>query len=710
MQSQEELLSRAALPLPGLDDDSGPIAPDFEPRLTEAPTPQPTPIDTRPRIDRAHQLSAAQPQTLRKQSTPGSAPEEAVESAEDVAADLQDPLQRLMEATAVEASRQDDGSFENAEAWQALPGPEDSKEPGPGTPQPVELAPLESVEADLNELLRPRMEAATAKLVFPESEVTAPAEAPGDHDAIVARLMEATADDQPASSDLLEGVDEATADEGEFGDVLEHDVLEPAEASPRPRAAGSDFSMQELLDGLGAPKPPETRRHTVRINELGEGTLDFSDELMPSTPPAERAWDDAVQGSGGAAELLEAWGRHKPATPRYEVAPARADRLNIVDCRKPLGIVTPADRASSLSNRGAQWMSVEPCFSEMAASVAERMERLAAIEAVGATAPSLALSVPNFDPRPVRHTGPNVWTSPMNETPDFVEVGEAAGGSWQPEGFSTTPTPPSTPSRAVVVPDPGTVAAGSTSAAYALHVADWASSRSRAATLGFADGCEVAPIAAGQELISPSAGCRVPGFTPDPVPSEDRHQGIRLFGLVSCATPEAAEGERAVPPHSEDMIAASCECRTPEVRIEGLASEYRHRGITLADMVWWVNPETVGQQGLPVFANWTGGAEQPRPDIGVPLALSTGAIRSVRQFPRFGCLLKSAAGAALMQGLGSGDASGVLPVLALPVLALNEQANQPQPFSVMQLESHETDLEAIGPAAAVYAPANLEPL
>ena len=158
------------------------------------------------------------------------------------------------------------------------------------------------------------------------------------------------------------------------------------------------------------------------------------------------------------------------------------------------------------------------------------------------------------------------------------------------------------------------------------------------------------------------------------------------------------------------MIAASCECRTPEVRIEGLASEYRHRGITLADMVWWVNPETVGQQGLPVFANWTGGAEQPRPDIGVPLALSTGAIRSVRQFPRFGCLLKSAAGAALMQGLGSGDASGVLPVLALPVLALNEQANQPQPFSVMQLESHETDLEAIGPAAAVYAPANLEPL
>ena len=657
----------------------------------------------------------------------------AVESAEEVAADLGDPLQRLMEATAsrpivdgpdsagptsreandgdplgemtgepaVEASPQDEGSFENAEAWQALPLPEDSQEPGLETPQLVELAPLESVEVDLNDSPRPRMEATTAKSVFPESEVTVPAEPRGNHDAIVERLMGATADEHPAFSDLLEGVDEETADEEEFGDFLEQEVLEPAEASPRPRAAGSDFSLQELLDGFGTPKPPETHENSVRINELGEGTPAFSDQLMPPTPPAERAWDDAAQGSGGSAEFLEAWGPHEPATPHYEVAPAWADTLNIIDCRKPRGIVTP-DRAGSLSNRRSQWIRVEPYFSEMAAAAVERMEHLAAVEAVGTTAPSLALSVPNFDARPVHHTGPDVLTSPMTARPNFIEIGEAAGGSWRPEDFSTRP---STPSRAVVVPDPGIIAEGSTSAAYALHAADWVSSGSGTATLGFEDVCEVAPIAARQELISPSAGCRIPGFTLDPVPSEDRHQGIILFGLVSYATPEATEGAWAVPAHSEEMIAASCECRAPEVRIEGLAGECRPRGITLADMVSWVNPETMRQQELPVFANWTGGVEQPRPDIGVPLLLLTGAIRSVRQFPRFGYLLKSAVGEALMQGLRSGDASGIL-----LVPALNEQANQPQPFSVTQLESWETDLEAIGPVAAVYAPADLDPL
>ena len=170
-------------------------------------------------------------------------------------------------------------------------------------------------------------------------------------------------------------------------------------------------------------------------------------------------------------------------------------------------------------------------------------------------------------------------------------------------------------------------------------------------------------------------------------------------------SPEAAQGEPLVPPRSEEIIAASWECRTPQASIEGLAGENQYRGIVPAEMVRWVNPSTMGQQGLPVFANWTGGVEQPRQDIEVPVVLLTVAIRSVRQFPQLGYLLKSAAGEALMRGLQSGDTSGIL-----PVPALNEQANQPQLFSVMQLELRETDLEAIGPAAAVYAPADLDPL
>ena len=295
MQSQEELLNRAALPLPHLEDDSGPAAPDFEPRISEAPAPQTTPFatnDTRPRVDRSHQLPAAQPETRRAQAIPLPPPDQDISESleepripqqadEEPVGALHDPMQRLMEATAsrpiadepysaglasreardeeplgeatgepvseassgrdavlqrlmaagdphltpsdpVEARHQDEEALvESAEVPPARSEPEDWKVPGPEAPQPVDLAPLESVEVDLNDSPRSRMEGATAKPVFPESEVTAPAEPSGDHDATVARLMGATADERPTLSDLLEGVDEATADEAEFADALE---------------------------------------------------------------------------------------------------------------------------------------------------------------------------------------------------------------------------------------------------------------------------------------------------------------------------------------------------------------------------------------------------------------------------------------------------------------------------------------------------------
>ena len=684
MQSQEEILSRASPPLSHLHDDSGPVAPAFEPRLSEPPAPQPTSFDdTRPRIDRSHQLPAASIDALREQAAESFEGLPPPRGDEAPGGDLNDPLQRLMEATASKPIADEPHVKEPAgpEAREAEPLGEETEAPvselsserdpvlhgliGVGdphltpsdpvevnqqnegafesrevSPQPVDLAPLESVEADLNDALRSRMERTTAEPVFPELEVRAPIESTGDHDAIVARLMGATAEERPALSDLLEGVDEEQADDAEFADPLEQDALKPTEVSSPPSAPGPELSLQELLDGLDAapqspeaPKPPQAPEDTVPANETDERVATLSDELMPLPPPAERIWDEARQGSRGSAELTETWEMHH--------------------------------------------------------------------EPAGAKAPSVALSVPNFEAGPARHVGSWGLISPISAAPDFIEVGEAAGGSWQPGGFSSSPL---TPSGTVALPDSGIIAASSTNAAYALRVADWVSIQSRTVSFGFDDVCEVAPIGVGEGLFAPAAECQVPGFRLDPVSSDDRYQEFKLFGLLSRVSPQTAEGEPSVLPHAEDIIAASWECRAPQARIEEHAGENRYRGIVLAEMISWVNPNTIGQHGLPVFANWTGAAEQPRSNIEVPVVLLTGAIRSVRQFPRFGYLLKSATGGALMQGLQSGDASGIL-----PVLALNEQANQPQPFSVMEMESQEMELEAIGPAAAVYAPADLDP-
>ncbi len=552
----------------------------------------------------------------------------------DVSSERDSVLDRLMGAgdphltpsDPVEARHQDEGVFKR----------EESQEPELEAPRPVDLAPLESVE--FNDSPLSRMEDAAS--VFPDLEVTAPIELTGDHDAIVARLMGATAEERTALSDLLEGVDEEQVDEAALADALEQDALEPAEVSSQPSAPGPEFSLQELFDGLDAApespeasKPPEAPKDTVPANEMDAPVAAFSDDLMPLPPPAERSWDEARQGSGGSVELADTW-----ETPH---------------------------------------------------------------ESIGRTVPSLALSLPSFEVGPARHAGSWGLISPLSAIPDFIEVGEAAGGSWQPGGFSNSP---STPSGAVAMPDSGIITVGSTSAAYALPVADWVSIRSGAATSGLGDVYEVASIEVGEDLLAPAAECRVPGFRLDPVSNEDRYQELKLVGLLSRVGPQAAEGEPAVPARAEDIVAISWECRAPRAMIEGHTGENHYRGIVLAEMVRWVDPSTLGQQGLPVFANWTGGAEQPRSNIEVPVMLLTGAIRSVRQFPQFGYLLKSAAGAALMQGLKSGDTSGILPV---PVL--NEQANQPQPFSVAEMESQETELEAIGPAAAVYAPADLDP-
>ena len=721
MQSQEDLLSHAAPPLLHVGDDSELVAPDFEPRLSEPVAPQPKPIDTRPRIDRSHQLPAAQRESLSEPAASGLAPgagvsespeaprvpahegapdessvwagREQSESGESSSAELEAPLQRLREATASkpivedsvaeasgelasegssdhdavlrrlmgdrdeesalsdpsQASHEDEESFERFAERMVPPGTEDSTKPGSGSPQPVDLAPLESVEVDVDASMRSRMEETTAQPVFPESEVTAPAETGGDHDAIVARLMDATGDERPALSDLLEGIDESSSNDAEFADApAQAAPAEPAEASSPLSKAASNFSLQELLDGLDTPGPSKAREQVVPISESGKGTPVFSDELMPPTPPAARSWDEVAGGSEGSDHPLETWGGHEPATPNYEAAPIGADTLNILDCRGTRRMATP-DSAGSFANCGTQWMTGEPSFRDMTEMMAGWIERLPAVEAVDATAPSLAVSIPSFDAKPARRqTGPGSVTLLMSRTPDFVEISEAADESWQLEEVSTEPL---TPSGTIALPDSGIIAAASTSPVYALSVSDGVSSRSGVTAFLCEEVCEVAPITAGEDMTAPAAACRV-----------------------------------------------------PEARIDSLTGGGLYRGIVLAEMVSWVNPNTMGQLDLPVFANWTGGAEQPLLDIEVPVVLLTGAIRSVRQFPRFGYLLQSATGKALIEGLRSGDTSGIL-----PVFPFNEEANQPQPFSVLALESQETELEVIGPAGAVYAPADLDP-
>ena len=720
MQSQEELLNRPPPPPLRFDDDSGLVAPDLEPRLTGAPTPQPTPLDTRPRIDRTHQLPAARIETFPPESAP--------------------------DVTPAAALARDEGSLdEGTNARPASPGIEDSREPVPETTQPVELAPVESAEevsGGFNDPLQPLMKALTDTPIFDEPDVTAPASASGDRDLIPRQLM-GVADERPALSDLLEGMDETATDEGEVEEVAaaeasaEHDAIferlmgggdeysaisalqegEPQAAADLPKienapqeteasqpssAASSTLSLLELLDGLGASQPPkaseslEAPANTVRIGELGEGTLDFSNELMLSTLLAERAWDEAAPGSGGSAESRAEWRPHKPA-PQYRVAPVGVwDMLNLFASGKPAG------PGGSFVTAGARRLTVEPGFSDMGQAL--QIEGLedgieAAAGTVSATAPSLPPSMPSFGLQPIPGGGPSAAMSPMSELPEMIEMIEIDEAAWRPEDSSTQAL---APSGGVVPPDAGTIFAASTSVTYALRAIDWTADQSTTPKPQFDDTCEVEPIVAGQEPVFPTEGCRIPRFTVER--DEQWYQGITLAGIISSVTPESHRIAPDVPRYSEELIPASSDCRVPGMRLESLSVESYCRGLTLSEMVSWAYLETMAEQGLPVFANWTDAGQQPGKVIGIPAALLSGAIRSIRRFPRFGSLLKSVAGEALMQGFEPSDTAGIL-----PVLGLDEKESQPQPFAVLELESDETDLDAIGPAAAVYAPADLDP-
>ena len=742
MQSQEELLTRPAPPPLPIGDDSAPILPDLGTSSSEGSGVEGAAADTTPRIDRSHRFPAAQDETLAEQP------------ASDFASD--------------------GGLFLEAED-SAGTGSEKTE-----SAQPAVYDSAEGVPAELNDPLQRRMEATDRRPIFDGSELAAGgqqpareqrrfegsdenplggaagegagAESSGDHDAVLERLMGGADDERPALSDLLGDSQEETEREPDL-----QEVLEPLGVSQQETSASPDFSLQELLDRLGPPQPPAVDAATVQVTELGEGTLDFTEELMPPVAPDEHAWHDAAEGSGGSVDLATPWRIHEPAIASYEGAPPTAPETfdSIAPCR-PQGIVA-GGRTGTFSGPGTNWVTIEPYFTELSAPVFEQVEDFAGHEAVDDTvAPAFQVSVPSFDARPVYSTGLAAWLSRVNETPDTSEmrdvpvgswqpdiasgkpqgivaegrtetlsgpaaklvtiephfsglsspafeqiedfapreaVGETAfrplqvsvpsfdvqpvhsaglaawssrmnetpdligtldaPGSWQPEGCSARA---SAPSISPVVPNPGTGFAGSTSVLFGLRPIEWTSLRLTAVTLRFEDACGVEPVEVAEDLNSPSSGCRVPGFTIVPIPGESCRQGITLADMLCDAKPEAG-----------------------------------------------VNPEAM-VEGAPAVANWTGSAEQPRRNIGVPMNLLTGAIRGVRQCPQFGYLLKSVAGEALMQGMQPWDTAGIL-----PVLAINEWLSQPEPFSVLQLESREAALDAIGPAAAVYAPADLDP-
>ncbi len=755
MQSQEELLARPPLPI---GDDSGPMLPDLEPSFSEASGLEGAAADTTPRIDRSHRLHAAQDETLAEQPASDFASAEVPE-------ELNDPLQPLMEAT--DRRPIFDGS-----------------EPAAGGQQPAQE--------------QRRFEGGEEQPLGGAADEGAATEGSGDRDAILRRLMSGADDERPAISDLFEDSEQETEREADSEEALA--------VSPDESAASSGSSLMELLDGLGTPEPTPAegaaRENTVRLRKLGEGTLHFTEGLMPPAAPDEHAWDDAAEGGGGPLDLATALGIHEPAIESYESAPPTApDTFDSISCCKPQ-VVVAGDLTETFSGPGSNWATIEPYFSELSAPVLGQVEDFAGREAVGdAVVPAFQVSVPSFDTRPVYSTGfaawlsrapdtsemkdvqvgsrrPDIafgkprgmvaegrtetlsgsgtklvtiephfselsaavseriedfarreavgetaflplqvfvpsfdvqpvhsaglaaWSSPMNETPDLVGTLDAPG-SWRPEGCSARA---SAPAISPVVPNPGTGFAGSTSVLFGLRPIEWTSLRLTAPTPRLEDACEVEPVEVAEDLNPPSIGCQVPGFTIVPVPRESCRQGITLADMRACAKPEAIEVEAVVPNGQQEVIPALPLCVIPADRPEGLPGERCCRGMVPTDMVWWVNPESMVEQGVPAAANWTGPAEQPRRNLDVPVDLLAGAIRSVRQFPRFGYLLKSVAGEALMQGMQAWDTTGIL-----PVLAINERVSRPEPFSVLQLESCEAALDAIGPAPAVYAPADLDP-
>ena len=138
----------------------------------------------------------------------------------------------------------------------------------------------------------------------------------------------------------------------------------------------------------------------------------------PSAPGLNLSLRELLDGLD-ASELPEAREDRVGINELGEGTPAFSDRL--------MPATAPAERAWDDSGDRS--------------SAVERMEGLLAIGAGGATAPSLVLSVPSFDPRPAgRHTGPGGLTSLLNTTPNFIEVREAADGSWPPEDFSSSPS------------------------------------------------------------------------------------------------------------------------------------------------------------------------------------------------------------------------------------------------------------------------------
>ena len=752
MQSQEELLTRPAPPPLPIGGDSGPILPDLGTSSSEGSGVEGAAADTTPRIDRSHRLPAAQDATLAEQP------------ASDFATD--GDLLGSLDTSRAGPAAEDSGTTGSEKTESAQPAVYDSAE---GAPE------------ELNDPLQRLMEATDRRPIFDEPELTAGglqpepeqrrfeendenplggapdegagAESSGDHDAVLERLM-GGAEERPEISDLLGDFQEETEREPDL-----QEVLEPLESSQQETSASPDFSVQELLDRLGPPQPPAVDAATVHLTEMGEGTLDFSEELMPPVAPDEHAWHDAAEGSGGSVDLATPWRIHEPAIASYEGAPPTAPETfdSIAPCR-PQGIVA-GDRTATFSGPGTNWLTIGPYFAELSVPVFGQVEDFAGHEAVDDTVvPAFQVSVPSFDARPVYSTGLAAWLSRVNETPDTSEMRDVPVGSWQPDMASGKPqgivaegrtetlsgpvaklvtiephfsglsasvfepiedfarheavgetvfrplqvsvpsfdvqpvhsaglaawssrmneTPDligtldapgswqpeggsaraSAPSISPIVPNPGTGFAGSTSVLFGLRPIEWTSLRLTAVTLRFENACEVEPVEVAENLNSPSSGYRVPGFTIVPIPGESCRQGITLADMLCDAKPEAG-----------------------------------------------VNPEARLEQGVPAVANWTGSAEQPRRNIGVPTNLLTGAIRGVRQFPQFGYLLmKSGAGEALMQGMQPWDTAGIL-----PVLAINEWLSQPEPFSVLQLESPEAALDAIGPAAAIYAPADLDP-
>ena len=701
MQAQEELLSPAPLP----------VRSDSDSILSQSRSPVPEAgADTTPRVDRSHRLPAA---------------ENRGEAAAEPATSESAPGGQFFESLEVRRA--------NLEA-------QDSTEPDPQQTEPAEPAASESAHKASSEFTNPLrwlMDATAPTPIFDGPELTAlqgeqrspeqlpfevvdedlpgesaaggiPGEAFDDHDAILRRLMGGDGE-RPALSDLLDQEEDGTAAKPGFEDALEHvDALKSDEMGDGRPEAGADFSLQELLDGIGKPPEPpsvdeDPPEDTVYLNQFGEGTVDLTDELVPATLPDGYAWEHAGEG----CELSEpdaALGIPEVGTINYEVAATGLPDPTIVVSPCELRGIATQEQRDSASHSGALSVSVELRFLDETAPTAV-LEQISATGRGDAAAdtvePQLPLSIPNFEGRPLRSSGFAAWPSGMSEMADGIGMFVAPADSGQPELRNDEPLPLS---PTVPAPTPGMGLEWSTSPSYALRSVEWTSARATGVTLRFDDACEVGSIEAGQELISPEGGCRAPEFALEPVPGEERHRGIRPAGTFSLPPLEATEGEFVVFEYQPEMIAAFSECRVPGVGIEGLPGKFCYRGITPTDMVSWVIPEAIVEHRLPGFANWTGAVGPPRREIGVPAALLNGAIRSLRQFPRFGYLLQSDGGAALMQGVTPPDTSGML-----PILALTEQGSQPQPSLALQVDSNEVDLDAIVPVASVYAPADLDP-